>query len=544
MDRYRGYVHLLRSPGDRLRLETDNIENETSIQTWNILAKVKATGPVAQEATIRTDLQIVIGSVTAIASLQTPGRLTEERRGGMNEEKTLIPTSQRRVHEQLDRAVDPQPFADVHAHHQIEEKIYSQTDDHPLAVTPLEDRHREGDLGHHLVGELVVHRTRRDTEISPPILVDALRNANDDFPPNEADLIAIDHLSEVHQEVRVTDLGQEPPHVGGNLTTGSSPPIHPDRASLAGSQPRSPAHPTRDHYDNADSASFRGRSPAARSVADGDQRSRETDVSTPRDEVQLNGEIRQPPSGPSSYRNGTYERPPPTGPSRSFSQPIQSPPTGPAASMSMSAHNRGGGASTLNAPTRPRGAIGRFDGPPSRDFSGPPMRGRGGLPFRGPAPYGPRGGGYGRGGDFGTSNRGDYGGGGTYRGGFGRGGPAGGESTFPFRGNSSTSMTYPRTQRFNTVQQHLATNEKIVTGGKLLPTGVPPDQEKRIKMLEAEAERMRTEISEKQKLKREVLNEWDVRERESEREALRSDLAEQHLQQLMEGEDGIGRAAF
>ena len=90
----------------------------------------------------------------------------------------------------------------------------------------------------------------------------------------------------------------------------------------------------------------------------------------------------------------------------------------------------------------------------------------------------------------------------------------------------------------------MTTNEKIIPGGKLLPSGLPPDQEKRIKLLEAEAERMRSEIAEKQKLKREVLNEWEVRERESEREALRSELAEQHLQQLMEGEDGIGRAAF
>ena len=123
-------------------------------------------------------------------------------------------------------------------------------------------------------------------------------------------------------------------------------------------------------------------------------------------------------------------------------------------------------------------------------------------------------------------------------------GGSGGEPNFPFRGNSSSSTTYPRTQRFNTLQQHLTTNEKIIPGGKLLPSGLPVDQEKRIKNLEAEAERMRNEIAEKQKIKREVLNEWEVRERESEREALRSDLAEQHLQQLMEGEDGIGRAAF
>lgn len=63
-------------------------------------------------------------------------------------------------------------------------------------------------------------------------------------------------------------------------------------------------------------------------------------------------------------------------------------------------------------------------------------------------------------------------------------------------------------------------------------------------MLEAEAERMRSEIVEKQKSKREVLDEWEIRERESERESLRSELADAHLQQLMEGEDALGRAAF
>ena len=351
----------------------------------------------------------------------------------------------------------------------------------------------------------------------------------------------------------------------------SSPPIHPDRISLAGSQTRSPAPPAlRPHYDRAESASYRDRSPLPPPPADPAE---DYDVSTPREDVHMNGtEPRQPSSGPSGHRNGNYERPPPTGPSRSFSQPVQSPPTGPAATMSMSAHNRGGGASTLRPPpSGPRGAVGRFDGPPPRDFSSP--RGRGSLAYRGPGPYGPRGGGYGRGdfgapssrGDYGgsssrgdysgSSSRGDYGGGNSYRGsgGFGRGGgpvggsgasSGGGDPSFPFRGNNSSSSTYPRTQRFNTLQQHLATNEKIIPGGKLLPSGLPPDQEKRIKMLEAEAERMRSEIAEKQKIKREVLNEWEVRERESEREALRSDLAEQHLQQLMEGEDGIGRAAF
>jgi hypothetical protein len=53
---------------------------------------------------------------------------------------------------------------------------------------------------------------------------------------------------------------------------------------------------------------------------------------------------------------------------------------------------------------------------------------------------------------------------------------------------------------------------------------------------------MRLEIEEKQKLKREALREWEVRERESEGASLRSELSEKHLQKLTEGENGVGAA--
>jgi hypothetical protein len=153
-------------------------------------------------------------------------------------------------------------------------------------------------------------------------------------------------------------------------------------------------------------------------------------------------------------------------------------------------------------------------------------------------PPGPRTGGYGRG-DYSSSyDNGPRGGG------FGRGGPAAAppDGSFPFRqqhGNS-TSTTYPRTQRFNTAApvNHLATTEKLITGGKLQPTGLPVEQERKMKMLEAEAERVRAEIAEKQKAKREALMEWEVRERESEREHLKSELAEASLNKLSEGEGG------
>jgi hypothetical protein len=207
-----------------------------------------------------------------------------------------------------------------------------------------------------------------------------------------------------------------------------------------------------------------------------------------------------------------------------------------------------------SAPTRPRGGPSpRFDAPtgPQRDFSAP-IAPRGGMPGRefprttvwqNPrlenAPLGPRG-------------RGDYSsspGRGEYSVSFGRGASSAGtapDGPFPFRqhNNNSSSTTYPRTQRFNNPVpvNHLATTEKIIPGGKLAPLGLPAEQERKMKMLEAEAERIRAEIAEKQRAKREALMEWEVRERESEREGLKSELAEASLNKLSEG-DG-GGAAF
>lgn len=208
----------------------------------------------------------------------------------------------------------------------------------------------------------------------------------------------------------------------------------------------------------------------------------------------------------------------------------------------------------MTPPVRPRGGpVGRFDGPP-RDIASPPgaMRGRTSLTYRAPGyrapsfseappPSGPRATSYGRG-DFSGSSRGDVSSNkGGYSGGYsGRGAY---QQDLSFRGNSSTSTTYPRTQRFNSTQQHLAGLEKIIPGGKKLPSGLSAEQEKRMNQLEEEAEKMRSELAEKQKSKREALSEWEVRERESELAGLRSELAEEHLHKLSE-EDTMVSAAF
>ena len=207
----------------------------------------------------------------------------------------------------------------------------------------------------------------------------------------------------------------------------------------------------------------------------------------------------------------------------------------------MSAHNRSAGSGILSAPTRPRGGGGPPPRGPSSYSIGPTSRS---ATFNqgGPPPSGPRG-------SFGRGSSESY----------DRPPPSSSYSRGPsheptnpppFRhSNNSTSATYPRTQHFNSnsnpVSRHFTPAEKlIVPGGKLLPSGLPLDQERRMKQLELDAEKLRETIVEKQKLKRQALREWDDRERESESAGMRSELAERHLEKLTEGEDGMGGVAF
>lgn len=219
----------------------------------------------------------------------------------------------------------------------------------------------------------------------------------------------------------------------------------------------------------------------------------------------------------------------------------------------MSAHNRN---PPFQPPSRPRGGRGSFG--PDRDFSGGGGRGRG-LPYHGPPPRGssyengpppgPRGG-Y-RGGFDSHRGRGE---------GFGRGGGGFDRSDSfsngppPFRHNNSSSTTYPRSQRFDNnnnatttqsaADKHLSNLPPIVPGGKLLPSTMTPDKERKLKQLEEEAEKLRQAIHEKEKSKRTEVTEWDNRERDSATAGLRSELADRQLDKLMEGEDGGGGVAF
>jgi hypothetical protein len=60
-----------------------------------------------------------------------------------------------------------------------------------------------------------------------------------------------------------------------------------------------------------------------------------------------------------------------------------------------------------------------------------------------------------------------------------------------------------------------------------------------MRQLEADAERIRQDIAEKQASKREAVNEWEVRERESAREGLRAELAEEGLRGLERDGEGV-----
>ena len=78
----------------------------------------------------------------------------------------------------------------------------------------------------------------------------------------------------------------------------------------------------------------------------------------------------------------------------------------------------------------------------------------------------------------------------------------------------------------------------IKDGGEALPSAMDPAAKKRLAELEEGRKKLLEQIEEKQKEKRKELREWGSRERESRRDGLRSELAEEALD-AMSGE-GVG----
>ena len=331
----------------------------------------------------------------------------------------------------------------------------------------------------------------------------------------------------------------------------SSPHIHQDKLANTGSGPHSPPFkgsrapptlresgyrdksPPRRGYSPVrispprEAIAFRARSPPPREPDDyrnGNTSASwsSTQMATPQSSGYRNGDSRPPPSGPGGYRD-SYARDSTSGP----------PPSAP---LSMSAHNRPASASLLSAPTRPRGGP-SFAGRDSRDpaYSSPQPH-RGGRPpsqstYHAPPrqqyesrptpsdhiPHGPRS-------HHGLSTPFES----SYR------------APPPYRSNNSSSTTYPRTQRFNT--NHLASVPAIVPGGEALPSALDPAAKKRLAELEEQKKRLQDQIDEKQREKRKGLREWDSKERESRRDGLRSELAEEALEAMSGEGAGIGTA--
>ncbi|KLJ07622.1 hypothetical protein EMPG_16901 [Blastomyces silverae] len=113
-------------------------------------------------------------------------------------------------------------------------------------------------------------------------------------------------------------------------------------------------------------------------------------------------------------------------------------------------------------------------------------------------------------------------------------------SLFRHSSSSSTPYSHGRPPRST---NYLSGLPPIVPGGKLLPSGLDPSREKRLAQLELDKEKLLEQIEEKQKAKRAGLREWEKLSRESSTGALRSELAEGHLQRMTEG-DGLGGSAF
>lgn len=102
----------------------------------------------------------------------------------------------------------------------------------------------------------------------------------------------------------------------------------------------------------------------------------------------------------------------------------------------------------------------------------------------------------------------------------------------PFRSNNSSSKTYPLTQRFNL-------NTAIVPGGRLAPPSntLSPEIRAKLKRLEADSEKLRRELEEKEAKKDRGMEEWRGLQREVASDGLKSEMAEESLDRMKAEEE-------
>ncbi|KAF7621795.1 hypothetical protein AFLA_012084 [Aspergillus flavus NRRL3357] len=192
-----------------------------------------------------------------------------------------------------------------------------------------------------------------------------------------------------------------------------------------------------------------------------------------------------------------------------------SPPSGPShGPKSLSSQTRSSNISLLSAPTRPRG------GPSFKEnvWTGAPAR-------RGPMSAG----------SYGPPT-----------------GPRSGHTLMPgpgvdthrhstYRQGSVTGVSYPRTPRY---MNHLTGLSSIISGGRCLPSDLDALTEKRLSQLDADRDRLMEQIADTQRSKRVGIRDWDRLDRDSSICALKSELAEGHLQRIADGESAHVSAIF
>ncbi|KAL5355466.1 hypothetical protein BJX96DRAFT_141362 [Aspergillus floccosus] len=188
----------------------------------------------------------------------------------------------------------------------------------------------------------------------------------------------------------------------------------------------------------------------------------------------------------------------------------QSPPSGPSHGP-KALHGRGSNLSLLSAPTRPRG------GPNFKEnaWGGTPVR-RGSSISSHTPPTGPR-----------VSHP--------------PSGPAEMHRHNVYRQGSNAGTPHPRTPKYT---NHLASLPSIVPGGRLLQSNFEFTLEKRLAQLDADRDRLLDQVSECQRQTRAGVRDWEKLDRESSICALKSELAEGHLQRIADGESVQAAAIF